>query len=59
MEKSKTLSRNLFLVIGVIVGVLIFLLGSQLNANLSHTQKQEFKNEQPKEPNPIVKKFFS
>lgn len=59
MEKSKNISRNVFLTIGVIVGILIFFLGSQFNANLSHTQKQEFKYEQSKEPNPIVKKFFS
>jgi nitrate/TMAO reductase-like tetraheme cytochrome c subunit len=59
MEKSKNLSRNVFLAIGIIVGILIFLLGSQLNANLGHAQKQEFRNEQHKNPNPIVKKFFS
>ncbi|WKV12364.1 hypothetical protein [Marivirga harenae] len=59
MEKSKNLSRNVFLAIGILVGILIFLLGSQLNANLGHAQKQEFKNEQLEEPNPIVKKFFS
>lgn len=59
MEKSKNLSRNVFLAIGIIVGIMIFLLGSQLNANLSQTNKHEFKNEQLKEPNPIIKKFFS
>lgn len=59
MNKSKNLNRNFFLAIGIIVGIMIFLLGSQLNVNLSHTNKQEFKNEQMKEPNPIVKKFFS
>lgn len=59
MEKSKSIGRNVFLAIGIVVGILIFLLGSQLNANLGQAQKQEFKNEQLKEPNPIVKKFFS
>jgi len=59
MEKSKKLNRNFFLAIGIIVGIMIFLLGSQLNVNLSQTQKQEFKNEQLKQPNPIIKKFFS
>ncbi|SMG34741.1 hypothetical protein SAMN05661096_02248 [Marivirga sericea] len=59
MQKSKNLSRNIFLAIGVVVGILIFLLGSQLNANLGHAQKQEFKNEHLKESNPILKKFFS
>jgi|TARA_R100000027_G_scaffold51223_1_gene39916 hypothetical protein len=59
MEKNKNLNRNVFLAIGIIVGLLIFLLGSQPNANLSHAQKQEIKSEQLKEPNPIIKKFFS
>jgi hypothetical protein len=59
MQKSKKLSRNVFLVIGVLVGILIFLLGSQLNANLGRAHNEEFKNEQLNEPNPIVKKFFS
>jgi len=38
---------------------MIFLLGSQLTGNLKHADKHEFKNEQQKEPNPIVKKFLS
>lgn len=59
MEKSKNLSRNFFLAIGIIVGILIFILGSQLNPNLSHAQEKEIKKEQLKEPNPIIKKFFS
>jgi|AntRauTorckE6833_2_1112554.scaffolds.fasta_scaffold97302_2 uncharacterized membrane-anchored protein YhcB (DUF1043 family) len=59
MEKSKKISRNLFLSIGVIVGVLIFLLGSQLTAKLSYTQKQEVEGEMKKDFNPIIKKFFS
>ncbi|HET8859300.1 hypothetical protein [Marivirga sp.] len=61
MENSRNISRNrnLFLAIGIIVGVLIFLLGSQLNANLSQIQKQQFHNKQLQEPNPIIKKFFS
>ncbi len=59
MEKSKNLNRNFFLAIGIIVGLLIFLLGSQLNPYLSHVQKQDFKKEQLKEPNLIIKKFFS
>jgi hypothetical protein len=59
MEKSKQLSRKVLLAIGIVVGLMIFLLGSQLTANLGQAQKQEFKNEQQKEPNPIIKKFLS
>ena len=59
MEKSKKLNRKIFLTIGIIVGIMIFLLGSQLTRNLKHAQKDEFKHEQQKEPNPIIKKFFS
>jgi len=59
MEKSKKISRNVFLAIGVIVGILIFILGSHLNTNLRHSEKQEFNIESPKEVNPLVKKFFS
>jgi hypothetical protein len=59
MERSKKLNRNVFLAIGIVVGLMIFLLGSQLTANLSHSHKPDFQNEQLKEPNPIVKKFFS
>jgi hypothetical protein len=59
MEKSKNLNRNVFLTIGIIVGLMIFLWGSQLNANLSHAQKHDFKNERLKESNPIIKIFSS
>ncbi|WKK81522.2 hypothetical protein [Marivirga arenosa] len=59
MEKSKKIGRNLLLTLGVIVGILIFLLGSKFNSNFGHAQKEFDKKEHVIDSNPIVKKFFS
>ena len=59
MKKNKNTGRNILLALGVAVGILIFLLGSYSNSNFRQTEKRELKMEQVKEPDFIIKKFFS
>lgn len=59
MEKKKKIQRGIFLIVGILVGLLIFLSGSQLTQSLSQAKKGEVKIENTNNNKPFLKNFFS